>query len=972
MSYDAFISYKHSSELPVATALDDGLARFAKPWHKLRARRVYRDLDSQALTPNLLAAVQSAMDASEYLILLASPESAASPWVPAEVAYWIANRPLDRMLIVVCAGNVAWDNAAGDFDWEATDCLPQCLRGRYKSQPLYLDLRWARGQRELGLENAPFKEAVARLSATLGGVSLDDMLGEEVLQFRRAMRIRNVAIAALSSLFVAASVFAVLAVLAQNRAERQRDRAVKNSLLNEVRNDLDHERLAHAVQVARVARERFGKDDPKVQDIAWEFVRSPAVVLAEFPDLAWDFARYSPDGSTLMVAYAFDDRLTIEVRDRFGGGVSALPEPVHGARFIGDGSRLLVINESDPVTTTVEGVDARGEALLAQCGNEAEFAMDIHPGGLGFRLAPRRTSAEARIWNIASGEYEPRGDSGNARPAWFGEAVQVCDDVLLVFTPAGELQQLVPAPGAERAVADPARERFAVQDPRGTVLMDADGVALAKVGARDAVWSADGTMLAMTVYGELADYLAFTGRDAYPFKRQEQVGAGPVGDQPDAELVVTGQRPSDYPNAQAGNGYTVVMTRDGEQVASVPGTHAYFALGGLITTGGFAVDDTWDRHPRLWSLEPGSDGRHEMRLEMHGFHAVVSPNDRWIASGDEVEERTWIWDAAGRYHGEVEGGLPVFHPVDPVLTTNHHGYVREWHLPRLPSASGEIVRELLGIEQGEWERADLYYGNDDCRFDCTPPDGVTVDVLDSEEVTVTGGTNRTDVALTTTETLIVVRRADDRGDDFGEVQWRVEPCDLLSQRFRDDLLLLACARDETWRIYDLAAVAAGGETAPRKALASGHQPLIQKATLTPDGRQILSLGEDDARLWDWAPSSGSPSPPLLLAFGAEPQRVVLSSDSRLLAMLPFNGAAQLWDLEGQRKASIALPTRTAYYWNVGFFNGHRHVVTVVYDTLDDSENAYYVPRILDFDELFRAFDWVPALPQVEYRRLGLE
>ena len=65
-NYDAFISYTHRSEMRLATALDDALTRFAKPWNKLRAQRIYRDTDSQALTPNLLGEVEEATDNSEF------------------------------------------------------------------------------------------------------------------------------------------------------------------------------------------------------------------------------------------------------------------------------------------------------------------------------------------------------------------------------------------------------------------------------------------------------------------------------------------------------------------------------------------------------------------------------------------------------------------------------------------------------------------------------------------------------------------------------------------------------------------------------------------------------------------------------------------------------------------------------------------------------------------------------------------
>ncbi|MDQ3698882.1 MAG: hypothetical protein M3373_12810 [Gemmatimonadota bacterium] len=41
--YDAFISYSHALDGTLAPALQSALHRFAKPWYRLRARRVFRD-----------------------------------------------------------------------------------------------------------------------------------------------------------------------------------------------------------------------------------------------------------------------------------------------------------------------------------------------------------------------------------------------------------------------------------------------------------------------------------------------------------------------------------------------------------------------------------------------------------------------------------------------------------------------------------------------------------------------------------------------------------------------------------------------------------------------------------------------------------------------------------------------------------------------------------------------------------------
>ncbi len=48
--YDAFISYSHALDGSLARALQTGLERFAKPWYRPRALRVFRDTTNLAAT----------------------------------------------------------------------------------------------------------------------------------------------------------------------------------------------------------------------------------------------------------------------------------------------------------------------------------------------------------------------------------------------------------------------------------------------------------------------------------------------------------------------------------------------------------------------------------------------------------------------------------------------------------------------------------------------------------------------------------------------------------------------------------------------------------------------------------------------------------------------------------------------------------------------------------------------------------
>ena len=70
-----------------------------------------------------------------------------------------------------------------------------------------------------------FRAAVADVAAPLRGIAKDDLIGEEVRQHKRTMRIARAAGISLALLAAVASVAAVLAVRSADRANRERDRA---------------------------------------------------------------------------------------------------------------------------------------------------------------------------------------------------------------------------------------------------------------------------------------------------------------------------------------------------------------------------------------------------------------------------------------------------------------------------------------------------------------------------------------------------------------------------------------------------------------------------------------------------------------------------------------------------------------------------------------------------------------------------
>ena len=211
MPYRAFISYSHAADGKLAPALQSALHRFAKPWNRLRAIDVFHDETSLSVTPALWSAIQKALSESEYFILMASPEAAASHWVRQEVDYWLQHAAADRILIVLTEGEIVWDNAAGDFDWGQTTALPETLEKNFSQEPLYLDLRWAKQEEDLSLHQPKFHDAVAELAATLHGRPKDEITGEDVRQHRRTKRIQWSAVIALLTLTVALAIGFIIA-----------------------------------------------------------------------------------------------------------------------------------------------------------------------------------------------------------------------------------------------------------------------------------------------------------------------------------------------------------------------------------------------------------------------------------------------------------------------------------------------------------------------------------------------------------------------------------------------------------------------------------------------------------------------------------------------------------------------------------------------------------------------------------------
>ena len=92
--YDAFLSYSWQCDKATAPVVHSALQQFLRPWYRLRAKTVFRDLSSLPAGSNLQRELFDRLDRSEHLLLLASPCAAASSGMELEAGHWFG-RPRD-------------------------------------------------------------------------------------------------------------------------------------------------------------------------------------------------------------------------------------------------------------------------------------------------------------------------------------------------------------------------------------------------------------------------------------------------------------------------------------------------------------------------------------------------------------------------------------------------------------------------------------------------------------------------------------------------------------------------------------------------------------------------------------------------------------------------------------------------------------------------------------------------------------
>ncbi len=189
--YIAFISYRHLPlELATAKKLHRRIERYTIPKELRRQGReklglVFRDQDELTISSNLSENIREALDHSEFLIVICTPESAKSPWVQREIRYFLEHHDREHVLAVLADGTP--ETAFPDLLTEKLSAEGELAE---RVEPLAANLVADSALKRRRL----FRVESLRILATLIGCPFDAL-------YRRELRYRTRRAAAVTALF---------------------------------------------------------------------------------------------------------------------------------------------------------------------------------------------------------------------------------------------------------------------------------------------------------------------------------------------------------------------------------------------------------------------------------------------------------------------------------------------------------------------------------------------------------------------------------------------------------------------------------------------------------------------------------------------------------------------------------------------------------------------------------------------------
>ena len=262
--YTAFISYRHKPiDIAVATRLHRLLERYTVP-KALRKEgqkhlgKVFRDRDELSLDSDLTQRLRDALDASDYLIVVCTPDTPDSPWVTEEISYFLKNHSQDRVFTVLADGTS--ENSFPAALTQEYDDGGNPIHGR-THEPLAANTAADTDRERMQkLENE-----FLRLVAPMLGCTYDELYRREA-RYRRKRRIIAASVVVSVVALFAATLAVTNARINKQAQEAQINRSVVMAKVS--RSELDDGNTLQALKTAYAAVPEDGKTPvtPEVQN----------------------------------------------------------------------------------------------------------------------------------------------------------------------------------------------------------------------------------------------------------------------------------------------------------------------------------------------------------------------------------------------------------------------------------------------------------------------------------------------------------------------------------------------------------------------------------------------------------------------------------------------------------------------------------------------------------------------------------
>jgi hypothetical protein len=226
-AYKAFISYARDPDKQIAKMLEDKIERFGINWHRMGKQKlfIFRDITGLVPDKSLPHKIENALNNSEFLIILVQ-EKFSRPdfsWVNIEAENFIkscierGDDPADFIILVVTKGEIEWDRAKNQWDFNVTNVLPQSLRNIFKHEPIYIDLRLLHDESiPKSKKSQVFRDAIIPIVAKLLYKKPSEIQNQII-------RLQRYAIGFIAIILVFISVLSVFAIV-------QKEKAVKNEI----------------------------------------------------------------------------------------------------------------------------------------------------------------------------------------------------------------------------------------------------------------------------------------------------------------------------------------------------------------------------------------------------------------------------------------------------------------------------------------------------------------------------------------------------------------------------------------------------------------------------------------------------------------------------------------------------------------------------------------------------------------------